>query len=137
MTDETRTTLWLILSEAFQTILDALRATMPEVRMMAGHSHNDWFPFRAYAQYSKSEHVVVLSFDVHAKELQVHVSGDICLNDGTIIHDLMRTTADADSCDKQLLITHAVRFVLQCQQDIGLIASELDRAITENQDRKE
>jgi hypothetical protein len=64
MTDATRGTIWSILSDAFGAILRSLQATMPEARMTAGHSHNEAFPFRASAQYSLGEQVVVLSFDV-------------------------------------------------------------------------
>ena len=64
MTDATRGTIWSILSVAFGSILRSVQATMPGARMTAGHSHNDAFPFRAYAEYAIGEQVVDLSFDV-------------------------------------------------------------------------
>jgi len=128
MTDETRMTLWSIISEAFQTILHTLLATMPEVRMTAGHSHNDVFPFRAYAEYSKGGHVVDLSFDVQVKDHQLYAFGDIALEDGLVIKSLMETVISADPCDVRLLIAHVTDVALQCQQHIDLIEIELGRA---------
>src|SRR3954447_509006 len=77
MTDATRETIWSILGDAFGAVLHSLQATMPEVRMAAGHSHNEAFPFRAYAEYSIGERVVDLSFDVQVKDSRIHAFGDI------------------------------------------------------------
>jgi hypothetical protein len=118
-------TIWSILSEAFQTILRTLQTTVPGTRMTAGHSHNDVFPFRAYADYSNGSQVVDLSFDVQVKDSQLHASGDIALEDGLVIESLMQTVISAESCDEQLLVTRVREFALQCQQHAGLIAKEL------------
>jgi hypothetical protein len=130
MTDMTRTTVWSILSEAFQTILHTLQATMPEVRMAAGYSHNDVFPFRAYAEYSKGDQVVDLSLDVQMKHSQIHVFGDIALEGGLVIKALMETVVSGEPCDERLLVTHVKDFALQSQQHSDLIASELSRVKT-------
>ena len=90
MTDATRGAIWSILSDAFRAILHSLQATMPEARMTAGHSHNEAFPFRAYAEYSLGDQVVDLSFDVQVKGSQVHTFGDIALENGLVVKDLCR-----------------------------------------------
>ena len=128
MTDVTRTTLWAVLSEAFQTVLCTLQANTPDVRMRAGHSHNDVFPFRAYAEYSKSDRVVDLSFDVQAKDSGICVSGDIARGDGLVIMTVTDVELVAEACDDRLLIAHATGFASECQQYVDLIAAELDQA---------
>ncbi len=125
MTDATRATIWSVLSEAFGTILRAIQATVPEATMAAGHSHNPVFPFRAYAEYSAGVHVVVLSFDVQMKDGQLHAFGDIALEDGLIVEDLMETVIGPASSDDKALVAHVSTFALQCRQSSNLIANEL------------
>jgi hypothetical protein len=124
MTDATRGTIWSILSDAFGSILRSLQATMPGARMSAGHSHNEAFPFRAYAEYSIGEQVVDLSFDVQVKDSQIHASGDIALENGLIVKDLMQVVTGSESCE-ELLIEHAREFALQSQRNANLIARKL------------
>jgi hypothetical protein len=124
MTDATRGTIWSILSDAFGSILRSLQATMPGARMSAGHSHNEAFPFRAYAEYSIGEQVVDLSFDVQVKDSRIHASGDIALENGLIVKDLMQVVAGSESCE-ELLIEHAREFALQSQRNADLIARKL------------
>ena len=45
--------LWSILSEAFQALCRRLQAIVPDVRLSAGHSHNDVFPFRTMLRTRK------------------------------------------------------------------------------------
>jgi hypothetical protein len=132
MTNATRTTLWAILSEAFQTILNTLQASIPEARMTAGHGHNDVFPFRAYAEYSKGDRAVDVSFDVQAKDSRIHAFGDIALADGLVIKSLMEVVIGAESCDEGLFIARATDFALQCQKHVDLIARELSQAGAKN-----
>jgi len=127
VTDATRGTIWSILSDAFGAILRFLQATMPEARMTAGHSHNEVFPFRAFAEYSIGEQVVDLSFDLQVKDSQIHAFGDIALENGLVVKDLMRTVVSPNCCDEQLMI-RAREFALQSQQNADLIARELARA---------
>ncbi len=124
MTDETRRTIWSILSDAFGSILRSLQATMPGARMTAGHSHNDAFPFRAYAEYSIGEQVVDLSFDVQVKDSRIHALGDIALENGLIVKDLMQVVIGPESCE-ELIIPHAREFASQSQQNADLIARKL------------
>jgi hypothetical protein len=124
MTDATRGAIWSILSDAFGSILRSLQATMPGARMSAGHSHNEAFPFRAYAEYSIGEQVVDLSFDVQVKDSRIHASGDIALENGLIVKDLMQVVAGSESCE-ELLIEHAREFALQSQRNADLIARKL------------
>ena len=124
MTDATRGAIWSILSDAFRAILHSLQATMPEARMTAGHSHNEAFSFRAYAEYSLGDQVVDLSFDVQVKGSQVHTFGDIALENGLVVKDLMQAVVSPESCE-ELLITHAREFALQSQRNTDLIAREL------------
>jgi len=124
MTDATRGAIWSILSDAFGSILRSLQATMPGARMSAGHSHNEAFPFRAYAEYSIGEQVVDLSFDVQVKDSQIHASGDIALENGLIVKDLMQVVTGSESCE-ELLIEHAREFALQSQRNANLIARKL------------
>jgi hypothetical protein len=124
MTDATRGTIWSILSDAFGSILRSLQATMPGTRMSAGHSHNEAFPFRAYAEYSIGEQVVDLSFDVQVKGSRIHASGDIALENGLIVKDLMQVVAESESCE-ELLIEHAREFAWQSQRNADLIARKL------------
>jgi hypothetical protein len=124
MTDATRGTIWSILSDAFGTILRCLQTTMPGARMSAGHSDNETFPFRAYAEYSIGEQVVDLSFDVQVKGSRIHASGDIGLENGLIVKNLMQAVAGPDSCEESL-IGHAREFASQSQQHADLIARKL------------
>jgi hypothetical protein len=126
MTDATRATIWSILSEAFGVILRSLQATLPEARMTAGHSHNEAFPFRAYAEYSIGDQVVDLSFDVQVKDSQMHASGDVALDNGLIVKDLMHAVIEPKSCE-DLLISYVREFAVQSQRDTALIARELVR----------
>jgi hypothetical protein len=119
-------TIWSILSDAFGGILRSLQATMPEARMAIGHSHNEAFPFRTYAEYSIGEQVVDLSFDVQVKDSQVHASGDIAREHGLIVQDLMQADVGPEPCE-ELLIAHARDFALQSQRNAGLIARKLAR----------
>jgi hypothetical protein len=124
MTDATRGAIWSILSDAFRAILRSLQATMPEARMTAGHSHDKAFPFRAYAEYSMGDRVVELSFDVQVKGSQLHAFGDIALEDGLVVKDLMQAVVGPESCE-EVLITHAREFALQSQRNTDLIARKL------------
>ena len=98
MTEATRGTIWSILSDAFGSILRLLQATMPAARMLAGHSHNEAFPFRAFAEYSSEDQVVDLSFDVQVKDSRIHAFGDIALENGLIVKDLMQAVVGPESC---------------------------------------
>jgi hypothetical protein len=126
MTDATRATIWSILSDAFGGILRSLQATMPEARMTAGHSHNEAFPFRAYAEYSNGEQVIDLSFDVQVKDSQVHASGDVARENGLIVQDLLHVVVGPKSRE-ELLIAHAREFAMQSLRNADLIARELAR----------
>ena len=99
---------------------------MPGARMTAGHSHNEAFPFRAYAEYSIGEQVVDLSFDVQVKDSRIHALGDIALENGLIVKDLIQAVVGPESCE-ELLISHAREFVLQSQRSADLIARKLGR----------
>jgi hypothetical protein len=125
MTDATRATIWSVLSEAFGAILRPIQATVSEVTMATDHSHNAAFPFRAYAEYSAGVHVVVLSFDVQVKDCQLRALGDIALEDGLIVEDLMETVIGPASSDDEALVAHVRAFALQCRQSSKLIANEL------------
>ena len=109
MTDATRAVMWSILSDAFGGILHSVRATMPEATMTAGHSHNEAFPFRAFAEYSIGEQAVDLSLDVQVKDSHVHASGDIALDNGLIVRDLMHVDAGPDTSE-ELVIGRAREF---------------------------
>jgi hypothetical protein len=124
MTDATRATIWSVLSDAFGTVLRAIQATVPEVTMASGHSHNAAFLFRAYAEYSAGGRVVVLSFDVQVKDCQVHAFGDIALEDGLIVKDLVETVIGPVSSDDERLVARVRAFALQFQQNSNLIANE-------------
>jgi hypothetical protein len=124
MTEATRGVIWSIVSDAFGSILHSLQATMPGARMTAGHSHNQVFPFRAYAEYSIGEQVVDLTFDVQVKDSHIHAFGDIALENGLILKDLMQAVAEPDSCEESL-IAHAREFALQSQRNSDLIARSL------------
>jgi hypothetical protein len=126
MTDATRGAIWSILSDAFGSILRSVQGTMPGARMTAGHSYNDAFPFRAYAEYSIGEQVVDLSFDVQVKDSRIHAMGDIALENGAIVKDLMQAVVEPGSCD-ELLISHARAFALESQRNADLIARNLGR----------
>lgn len=128
MTDITRTSLWAVLSKAFQTVLRTLQANTPDVRMTAGHSHNDVFPFRAYAEYSKGDRVIDLSFDVQTKDSGICVLGDIAQGNGLIIKSVTDIEIVAEACDERLLIAHATAFASECQRYVDLIAAELGQA---------
>jgi hypothetical protein len=131
MTDATRATIWSILSDVFGGILRSLQATMPEARMTAGHSHNEAFPFRAYAEYSIGEQVVDLSFDVQMKGSQIHASGDVALENGLIVKDLMQAVIGPRKSE-DMIIDQAREFALQAQRNAGLIARELARVEPES-----
>jgi hypothetical protein len=124
MTDATRETIWSILSDAFGAVLHSLQATMPEASMAAGHSHNEAFPFRAYAEYSIGERVVDLSFDVQVKNSRLHAFGDIAFENGLVVKDLMQAVVGPESSE-ELLIAHAREFALQSQRNADLIARKL------------
>lgn len=131
MTDSTRATIWYILSRAFGMVLRTVQATVPSVRMAAGHSRNEAFLFRAYAQYSAGGVVVDISFDVQVKDRHVHTVGDIAWEDGLIIRSLMDRVVDREFCDEQLLVTHASCFASECENHANLIAN----ALNEGRDR--
>jgi hypothetical protein len=125
MTDATRATIWSVLSDAFWTILRAVQATVPDVTLALGHSHNAAFLFRAYAEYSLGVHVVVLSFDVQVKDCQVYAFGDIALEDGLIVEDFGEAVIDPAPSDDALLVAHVKAFALQFQENANPIANEL------------
>jgi hypothetical protein len=125
MTDSTRATIWHILNNAFHKVLHTVQADVPTVRMSAGHSQNEAFLFRAFAQYSAGGIVVVISFDVQVQNLQVHVFGDLAWEDGLIIKSLMETVIGSEACDEQFLISQAYTFASQCEHNAFLIASAL------------
>jgi hypothetical protein len=93
----------------------------PGARMTAGHSHNEVFPFRAFAEYSIGEQVVDLTFDVQVKGSGIHALGDIARENGLILKDLMQALAESDSCE-ELLIAHAREFALRSPRNLDLIA---------------
>jgi len=92
--------------------------------MTAGHSHNEAFPFRAYADYSIGEQVLELSFDVQVKDSRIHALGDIALENGLVVKELMQAVGGTESCE-ELLIEHAREFALQSQRNTDLIARKL------------
>ena len=126
MTDATRGTIWSIVSDAFGSILCSLQATVPGAKMTTGHSHNEAFPFRAHAEYSVGDQVVDLSFDVQVKDSRIYAFGDIALENGLIIKDLMQAVAGPESCEESL-IEHAREFALRSQRNADLIVLKLNR----------
>jgi hypothetical protein len=125
MTDATRATIWSVLGDAFGTILRAVQATVPDVTLASGHSHNAAFLFRAYAEYSNGVHVVVVSFDVQVKDCQAHALGDIALEDGLIVKELGEAVLGPMTSDDALLIAYVRAFAFELQQNANLIANEL------------
>lgn len=62
--------------------------------------------------------------DVVMKDLRIHASGDIALENGLIVKDLMQAVVEPESCE-ELLIAHAREFALQSQRNADLIAKKL------------
>lgn len=125
MTDFTRARIWHMLNNAFHTVLRTVQADLPTVRMSAGHSQNEAFLFRAYAQYSAGGVVVVISFDIQVQNTQVHIFGDLAWEDGLIIKDLMETVVGVETCDEKFLLFQVEVFASQCEQHAVLVASAL------------
>jgi hypothetical protein len=71
------------------------------------------------------DQVVDLSFDVQVKGSQLHAFGDIALENGLVVKELMQAVVGPESRE-ELLITLAREFALQSQRNTDLIARKLD-----------
>jgi hypothetical protein len=60
------------------------------------------------------------------KDSRIHAFGDIALENGLIIKDLMQAVAGPESCEESL-IEHAREFALRSQRNADLIVLKLNR----------
>jgi len=125
MKEATRSELWPVLREAFESIKLSIQHSVPCVKMQAAHSHNDAFFFRSYAQYSDAGRVVDVSFDVQMAGKQVHVWGDIAEESGLVLKDLTDTMIDDGADVDKRVIGIAMRFAADCKRHLRIIETAL------------
>lgn len=89
MNQATRERMWIVLNAAYNEVLRTLQRSVPDVKMEAGHHHNDAFLFWSYAEYVAGQRAVTISFNVQAKESQLKIWGDLAMEDGFILEDIM------------------------------------------------
>jgi hypothetical protein len=127
MTDPTRMQIWSLLNEAFETVLHTVQALVPGITMETGVSKNEAFLLRAYAQYTGGHQIVVISFDVQVKDREVYLFGDIDLDNGHVIKELLQCSIDAASCNEDVVVSRVKEFAVQCKGNSAFIATELSR----------
>jgi hypothetical protein len=125
MKDTTRSEVWSILAEAFLSIQHELENEVPSVKTQMGQNHNDDFWFRAYAGYSVPEREIVISFDVQMKANQLHVSGDIALEQGMVLKEMVDVKIQQAAKIDGSLLEIARRFALCCKDEAQLIKAAL------------
>lgn len=116
MTDALRAELWTILCAAFQSVCREVQYSIPAATVTMGHSHNDVFPFRAYAEFVNVNKVVVISFDIESRGSEIHSVGDMSLETGQIVETLLSATNHAMPSIDAALLSHAQGFSLKCHE---------------------
>jgi hypothetical protein len=125
MKNTTRNEIWSILNEAFGLILNTLQNTVPSVMMQAGQHQNDAFLFWAYAEYSVSERVIVISFNIQVTGKKLRVWGDIAKENGVVLKDVMNMIINDGDDAEAGLGSRAREFASDCQKETKLIEMEL------------
>lgn len=124
MTDLMRQKIWTVVNEGFSEILQALRETNPRIVMDCGYRHTAAFLFRAYAQYTAKERVIVISLDIKATSEAIRIWGDLSRENGDVLKDLIDVVMTKAEYENRFLAL-AKDFVLGCQKCVPVIGTEL------------
>lgn len=114
MDERLRDSLWSLLRECFAGIQRELAG----IKVTMDHYHTEHFWMRAYMQCQRDDdRVVVISVDIKRQGDGIDVWGDISLEGGTILRDLLKklVPVDADqvrSCVEE--IAHRASMEVDC-----------------------
>ena len=124
--DDTYNRLRSILEMGFSRLFGQVAGSVAGLRTSFDHSWNDAYPFRGVAEYFVSNDViVVVSFDVRRISGAMEILGDIMLEGGLSLTEILNLRVEDGPNRDGRLIAAAHEFASACMDRADLIVQKL------------